>query len=36
MLRDNPNFSDSTNGRNGWLIHEVYDFGELVRIGNFL
>jgi hypothetical protein len=36
MLRDNPDFTCSTNGRNGWLIHEVYDFGELVRIDNFV
>ena len=31
LLPDNPNFTCSVNGRNGWLVHEVYDFGESVR-----
>ena len=32
LLPDNANFTCSANGRNGWLVHEVYDFGDTVRI----
>jgi hypothetical protein len=32
LLPDNPNFTCSANGRNRWLVDEVYNFGESVRI----
>jgi hypothetical protein len=31
ILPDNPEFHCSINGRNGWLVHEVYNLGETVR-----
>ena len=36
LLPDNPSFKCSANGRNGYSVNEVYDFGETVRIETFL
>ena len=36
VLPDDPNFTCSVNGRNGWLVDEVYDFGESVRRDTFI
>ena len=36
LLPHEPNFSCSVNGRNGWLVDEVYDFGVSVRFDTFI
>lgn len=36
LLPDDPNFTCSANGRNGWLVDEVYDFGASVRFDNLI
>ena len=32
LLPNNPNFTCSANGRNGWLVDEVYECRESVRM----